>query len=180
MRALALRRPLAALAALSLSALTGHAAAAEPRPLLTGWYAPSGVVIGASLHPSPRSNGLVLGVEQSLVYQTGPRASWWGGLYAEGLRDFGASWTRFSFGPELGYGALGVDGGILIALRDRAEAGVQGRVLLTMGYLAAYGRAGALMGGEPLGFYETGLLIKWPWSFGVPKNAEIRRKKADR
>ena len=140
------------------------------RPWLTGWYAPSGILLGASLH-GQRSNGFVIGVEQSLVYQRGPRASWWGGLHGEAAYDFGASWTRLSFGPEVGYGIVGLDGGFVRVLRNHEPdaSGLQGRVLVTMGIAAVYGRLGVLYGSaEPERFGEVGLLLKWPWSITRP------------
>lgn len=149
------------------AALVARPAGAEPRPYLTGWYAPAGVVIGASQHPA-QSNGLVLGVEQSLVHQRGPRAGWWGGLYADLLRDFGSSTTRFSAGPELGYGLIGVDGGFVTFLQGSADRGVQGRLLFSLGVLSLYGRAGWLPTGAHPSFTEVGLLIKWPISLGLP------------
>lgn len=167
----------ASLVAALLSPGGAHAqpAPAAPRPAprvapwLTGWYAPSGVAIGASIHPE-RPNGLVVGLEQSLVYQVGPRASWWGGVSAEALYDFGPSWGRVAVGPELGYGIVGLDGGFLALWRGQhaAEGGVQGRLLVTIGVAAVYGRLATVWGDERFSFGEAGVLLKWPWSLGGP------------
>jgi len=162
-----LKAPLFFCAALAAALAAGTARA--DGPVLTGWYAPSGVALGASLHEAPRSNGLVLGVEQSLVYQRGRRAGFWGGLWGEALYDFGPGRGRLSLGPELGYGVVGIDGGFLAVLRGpRADAGVQGRLLLTMGVAAAYGRVGSVLGDEHYRFGEVGILLKWPWWLGSP------------
>lgn len=148
--------------------LASFPAQAEPGPWLTGWYAPSHLQIGVSIHPE-RANGLVLGVQQSLVYQVGPRASWWGGLSGEVMRDFGPSWTRFSLGPEVGYGVVGVDGGFFAVRRGgQFEGGIQGRVVLTIGVAEVYGRLGEGMGEERFRFGEVGLALGWPWSLGRP------------
>ena len=160
-----MKRP-SLLAALLL--LCPGVARAEPGPWLTGWYAPSHLTVGASIHPE-RSNGLVLGLQQSLVYQVGPRASWWGGLSAEALHDFGPSWTRLSLGPEVGYGVIGLDGGFFAVRRDgKNEAGLQGRVVLSIGVIEVYGRVGEVMGEQRFRFGEVGLGLGWPWSIERP------------
>jgi hypothetical protein len=152
--------------------LSAHARAADPprqAPWLTGWYAPVGLVTGASFHHDA-PGGLVLGAEQSLVYQRGPRASGWAGLYVDGLRDFGAGVTRFSLGPELGYGPVGVDGGVFAERRDgQFRPGFLVRGLLTAGFLSAFVRWGRLFDDLPdRSHVEIGLLLKLPLSLGYP------------
>lgn len=148
--------------------LASREARAEQAPWLTGWYAPSGVSVGASLHPE-RPNGVVLGFEQSLVYQRGPRAGLWGGIYADIQRDFGARWTRLSVGPELGYGVVGLDFGAAAIWRDgRVDTALQGRLLATIGVAAVYGRLGVIPGGADERYGEIGLLLKWPWWLDRP------------
>lgn len=141
---------------------------AEQTPWLTGWYAPSHLQAGVSIHPE-RSSGLVLGLQQSLVYQVGPRASWWGGISGELMHDFGPSWTRVSLGPEVGYGVFGVDAGFFAIRRDgKGEAGFQGRLVLTIGVAEVYGRLGEVMGEERFRFGEVGIALGWPWSLERP------------
>lgn len=141
---------------------------AEPGPWLTGWYAPSHLTLGMSIHPE-HSNGMIVGLQQSLVYQIGPRANWWGGISGEILHDFGPSWTRASLGPEVGYGVIGLDTGFFTLRRDhKLEAGVQGRVILTIGILEVFGRWGEVMGEERFRFGEIGLGLGWPWTLERP------------
>jgi hypothetical protein len=148
--------------------LLGPEAHAEPGPWLTGWYAPTHAQVGYSIHDRQR-NGLVLGLQQSLVYQVGPRASWWGGLSGEVMHDFGPSWTRASLGPEVGYGVVGLDAGFFAIRRGgELEGGFQGRVVFTIGVIELYGRLGEAMGAERFLFGELGLALGWPWSLGQP------------
>jgi hypothetical protein len=159
--------------------LSSNASAADPpsrpAPWLTGWYAPVGVVVGASLHHEA-PDGLILGAEQSLVYQRGPRAGTWVGLYADGLRDFGAGVTRFSLGPEAGYGPVGVDGGLYVERRDgQLHPGFLLRGLVTAGFLSGFVRWGRLFDDLPdRSHLELGLLLKFPLSLGYPPAAEPR------
>jgi hypothetical protein len=77
--------------------------------------------------------------------------------------DFGADANRFSFGPEVGIGPFGIDGGAVISTLDGTHGGVTGRFLLTVGVLALYGRVGGIFDSPQEGtFGEIGLLIKAP------------------
>ncbi len=152
--------------------LSSRATAETPSkqaPWLTGWYAPVGLVTGASLHQEA-PGGFILGAEQSFVYQRGPRAGTWAGLYVDGLRDFGAGVTRFSLGPEIGYGPVGVDGGVYAERRDgQFRPGFLLRGLVTMGFVSAFVRWGRLFDDLPdRSHVELGLLLKIPISLGYP------------
>lgn len=147
---------------LALLSLPRAALADEP-PLsrrLRGVYAPFGLVTGAALHGS-RSNGFVLGAEASLVYFHGARSPLWVGLYADGSRDLGPRVFRASFGPEIGWGFLGLDGGL--ALEQGGLRAVVARALFTVGLVSAFVRVGRYVGEAPeRGYTELGLLLKWP------------------
>jgi hypothetical protein len=146
------------LAAFGMLTFAGRSRAAEtPAPRVT--YLLAGVPLAVSTHP-----GFTVGAEASL-------ACWgcvdltdlsWLGVYVDGVRDFGTDSFRFSAGPELGFGILGVDGGVMISTdADDTRAGWTVRGLLTFGIIAAYGRYIDVRD-EPVSG-EFGLLLKAYW-----------------
>lgn len=94
----------------------------------------------------------------------------WGGLYIDGVYDFGLGAGTLSAGPEVGYGPIGIDGGVglRLGLEDSPEVGYQGRLLITAGVFGIYGRYGYWPGStqaEHVG--QVGILLKFPfWSAG--------------
>lgn len=122
-----------------------------------GTYLLGGLASGVSFGP----NGVYLGGELSLVRQFQEFA--WLGAYVDGVYDFGRDQTRFSVGPEVGWSALGLDGGYLLALDGAgAHSGVTARPLISVGFVTAYGRVSHLF--EPKSTWlEAGLLLKYPF-----------------
>lgn len=94
----------------------------------------------------------------------------WGGFFVDGVYDFGLGAGTLSAGPEVGYGPLGLDGGVAmrLGLEDRPEVGYQGRLLITAGVLGLYGRYGYWPGAPRARHVgQVGLLLKIPlWSAG--------------
>lgn len=89
----------------------------------------------------------------------------WGGLYADGWYDFGQQATTFTLGPEIGFWVLGLDGGLGVRLgrEDTPELGFQGRVLLTLGNFALYGRYGGWPGADGMSHVgQVGVTLKLP------------------
>lgn len=124
-----------------------------------GTYGLSGISTGFSFGPA----GYYLGGELSVVRQF--REFAWLGGYVDGVYDFGREQTRFSIGPEVGWSALGIDGGYLLAVDDvGTHSGVTVRPMLTMGFVSAFGRFSHLF--EPSSSWlEAGLLVKYPLEF---------------
>ncbi len=152
-------------------ALPGSAAADAGPKIASGWYVPVGIVLAGSAHPD-RPDGFALGAEASAVHLNVDSGFWYGG-YLDALWDFGPDALRFSLGPEIGVGPVGIDGGYMGEIHDRAYThGFQLRLLITLGVVAAYGRWGHLFR-QPLeeDFGEFGLLIKFP----VPAKTEPPR-----
>lgn len=121
-----------------------------------GTYALAGLSTGITFAPA----GFVVGAELSLVRQTQEFA--WFGAYADGVYDFGREQWRLSIGPELGWSAFGLDAGYLLALDDAgAHNGLTARPLVSIGYVAAFGRVSHLFDvGQT--WFEAGLLLKYP------------------
>jgi len=124
-----------------------------------GWYVPVGVVVGAALHDEA-DNGFLFGGEASVV-RIGE--DFWGGFYADIVRDFGFDATRVSFGPEGGFRTFGVDGGFLVETADgESRTGWTVRGLLMgpgFGFFARLSYFGG-DGDERAG--EVGVLLKLP------------------
>jgi hypothetical protein len=133
-------------------------AALPPKP--QGLYLPVGINVGYAAHPSP---GAVVGPEVSIV-QFDNELHWFG-AYADALWDTGWSVGRASIGPEVGVGMLGVDSGFMMQLdHGKATPGFVARPVLTVGWVAIYGRWGYLFDAHEA-FGEIGLLVKYPVHF---------------
>lgn len=138
----------------------GRSNPSEPQPMFgtfEGTYVLGGLASGVSFGP----RGFYLGGELSVVRQFQEFA--WLGAYVDGVYDFGRDQTRLSVGPEVGWSALGLDGGYLLALDDAgAHSGVTARPLISIGFVTAYGRVSHLF--EPKSTWlEAGLLLKYPF-----------------
>jgi hypothetical protein len=145
------------------------AAVAEPNyaPIPTeGLFVPVGINLGGALHPSIEGgSGFLFGGEVSLAYyRWGRYGPFWGGGYVDVLRDFGAGATRFSTGPEFGWGPIGIDLGYLGQVRSGVYShGFTGRFLLTIVFVTAYARWGHLFDDpRERNFGELGALLKFP------------------
>ncbi|MGZ5969463.1 MAG: hypothetical protein ACXWP4_17445 [Polyangiales bacterium] len=130
-----------------------------PDSLETAWYASPGVDIGIATGRSAKTS-VVLGGELSFVrFPIGERT--WIGGYVDGLRDFGKDRTRFSLGPEIGWGVLGLDGGVRTSIGDGTRVGWTIRPMLSFVRVHLYTRLSH--DGEGTGT-EVGLLFKFPQS----------------
>ena len=157
-----MRRKLLLLVALSIVVLPGRAGADAGPKIASGWYVPVGLTLAGSVHPD-RPDGFVLGAEVSAAH-IDMDSGFWYGAYLDALWDFGPDALRFSLGPEIGVGPVGLDGGYLGEIHDRTYThGFQLRLLLTLGVVAVYGRWGHLFRHpREENFGEFGLLVKFP------------------
>jgi hypothetical protein len=155
-------RSLIVVAVVSLVLLPARAGADAGPKIASGWYLPVGLVLGGSAH-ADRPDGFVLGAEVSGAHVDVDSGFWYGG-YLDALWDFGPDALRFSLGPEIGVGPVGLDGGYLGEIHAGTYThGFQLRLLVTLGFVAAYARWGHQFrhpGEEDFG--EFGLLVKFP------------------
>ena len=156
--------------ALAFTPLLAHVAHADDgAPFVNG-----GAVVGLAVHDT--GTGGVVGGEISAGYLledtsqlAGPhrfasaaRMPWFGG-YLDILYDSQLGQGRGSFGPEIGYGVVGVDGGLVVG---GAHEGVAARIVLTTSVVAIYARYEHVFNtaGES-SFVELGVLLKYPHVF---------------
>jgi hypothetical protein len=176
-----LARGLAFTVLVALAAIAPEAAAQPTRQRTREWYLPTGVTLGAALHPGldDAVPAFVLGGEVSFTSHEwaggtmAPDLGFWIGGYVDGLYDFGNARGRLSTGVELGWTFFGLDGGPLIQLSsDDVYAGGELRALVTVGFAAAYVRQG-FVPADPLvsRFTEVGALLKLPIPIG---SSEVR------
>jgi hypothetical protein len=108
-----------------------------------------------------------IGFELSAVKVPGKDLLWAGG-YFDLVQVLPNRATRLTIGPEVGWGPLGLDAGLLAEYSGRTgkfNGGFQIRGLLTVGVLAAYMAAPCLYDADALGFrpqVQIGLLLKVP------------------
>jgi hypothetical protein len=161
------RRPL--VFALTPLLLAQIAHADDGAPFVNG-----GALVGLGLHNT--GTGVVVGAEVSAGYllddtsqlagahrfASAVRMPWFGG-YIDVLYDNQLGQGRGSFGPEIGYGLVGVDGGLVVA---GPHEGVAARIVLTTSVVAIYARYEHIFNtaGES-SFVELGLLLKYPHVF---------------
>jgi hypothetical protein len=123
---------------------------------------PIGLNVGYSMNPDPRSNGLLLGPELSLVYFD--HEAYWFGAYTEALRDFGADEWRVGGGLEGGFANFGLDVGYQGMLGRDTGHGLRGRLIFSMVFAQLYGGVGArLLEPEAPVYGELGVLLKFPF-----------------
>lgn len=140
-------------------------------------WAPVGGTLGASFNPKKLDNGVVLGGEGSIAFVN--HDFLWAGGYVDAVHDFGANATRITIGPELGLLIFGVDGGLVLSTRDGVHAGMCGRLLMTVGALAAYARVGTVFSSPQEGTYgELGILVKIPIPIETGGGPPLQRKVA--
>jgi hypothetical protein len=107
-----------------------------------------------------------LGFEVSTVMTL--ESSVWFGAYFDAIfpLDADAATARISFGPEIGFAFLGMDGGYVAEFYDgNASEGVQVRFLFYWVIGGIYVRTGALWSDDTdgaRGFTEAGMLFKLP------------------
>ncbi len=129
-----------------------------------------GGLTGGGSFGSPGGGGFV-GGEMSLVWL---KEGLWGGLYADGLYDFGHSAATVSVGPEIGYALFGLDGGVAFRFgrdgeEDSPEIGYHARALLGMGGFALFGRYGIWPNSQTAEHVvQIGLLLKMPFWNSTP------------
>ena len=141
-----------------------------------GLTARAGLNIGA-VHEGKVGTGFLLGAEVSVAvvhFKSGyfernnpndffymPGMPVWGGAYFDLVRDFQTDSTRITFGPELGYGPVGVDGGLVVQRGTQDRSGWCIRPVLSASVLQLYVRIGEFTDDMPdKSFQEIGVLVK--------------------
>jgi hypothetical protein len=157
-------RVILSLAATMILAESGAHAAGVGFPPSTGWYVLPGATVAGATH-SNAPLGFVAGGEVSAAYLSN-RTFLWGGGYVDGVYDMGERRARVSIGPEFGWAALGLDGGMVVRPRPGGvDLGGEVRSLLAFGFGALYVRAGLMpRASADRSFGEVGLLLKLPIS----------------
>jgi hypothetical protein len=122
--------------------------------------------IGYGAHPSA-DNGVVVGAEVSVA-----RVWWnadddiespnWGGGYIDLVRDTGADRTRVSFGPEIGVGFFGIDGGVVHEIDGAKRWGWAARPVITAGVATLGIRYVRFSENPDPWIVEVSLLVKLP------------------
>jgi hypothetical protein len=134
---------------------TSQSAAAMGFGDLGGWRLSPGLVFGPTWQGDEPAY-IHGGVELSVVHFSDRTGIWYGG-YADAL--YSADHSRLSVGPELGWGYVGIDSGLLV--RDDGSMGFAVRPLLTVAVVSGYYRHGRYFDSDS-GFHEAGVLLKWP------------------
>jgi hypothetical protein len=112
-----------------------------------------------------------VGLEASAVKLPGSNFLWFGG-YMDFVQVLPNRATRLSFGPEAGFGPLGLDAGLLgeySGLTGRFNGGFQVRGMLTLGVAAFYACMPLLYDADARGFRpqtQLGVLLKVPIFMG--------------
>lgn len=170
---------IAALAAL----LTMYAAPAfadegdEAWSKMTGWWLQPGVTLAGVQRDGEEGMHFAGGVETSLVFfsyantlttpsfkDRAPLLSPWGGMYVDALYDSGIKRMLMSFGPELGVGMAGMDGGLAWDPGGK-RFGWTARVLLTGSVVDLYLRIGEFPSSDE-SRSEFGVIFKFPVPIG--------------
>jgi hypothetical protein len=137
-------------------------------------YVSGGATVGLALHSA--GTGGVFGGEVSAGYLLGDLAQptdwhgltraaaipWFGG-YLDAVYDSQLAQARVTFGPEIGYGLVGLDGGLVV---QSSHEGIAARLVVTTGVVAIYARYVHTFdtAGEA-NFVELGILLKYPHVF---------------
>ncbi|MFP2924059.1 hypothetical protein ACLESO_02340, partial [Pyxidicoccus sp. 3LG] len=156
----------------------GRAARAGPLQLATqpldGRYLSLGLNLGLGGDEAAEQDELlpqgdtypVVGLEASMVKLNSRDLVWIGG-YVDLVHSLPNRATRMSLGPEVGWGPLGLDIGLLGELRrGRLGGGFQVRGLLTIAYVTAYASFHAVYERGERRLRENaqvGLLLKLPF-----------------
>jgi hypothetical protein len=143
-----------------------------------GIFLSTGLNLGTSIHDE--AFGLIVGGEVSAGIgwvrekeDDTPNAgseSWnlgeprWLGVYFDAMRDFKTDTTRLSFGPEGGAMILGLDGGPMVELGEgESRWGFTVRPVITVSWVAVYGRWNHFFDGMEENSVEFGILAKYPF-----------------
>ncbi|KFE69647.1 hypothetical protein [Hyalangium minutum] len=135
--------------------------------------------VNAGVAGRPGTNGALLsdekwaavGFEASAVRLPGANY-WWFGGYMDFIQVLPNRASRLSIGPELGFGFLGVDVGLLgeySGLTGKFNGGLQGRIMLTTGVAAVYLGAPCLYDSEVRALraqVQAGMVFKVPIFMG--------------
>ena len=164
----------------------GHTSRGEPLQLATrpygGTYLSMGLNLGVGGDEPAAVDELlprgklypVLGVEASVVKLNARDLVWLGG-YADLVHSLPNRATRLSVGPEVGWGPVGLDLGLVGELsRGQFGGGFQVRGLLTVSYVAGYASFQGMYDARARDFRETaqvGLLLKLPFILEVTGDA---------
>jgi hypothetical protein len=148
--------------------------ATHPDP---GRYLMVGVNLGVAGYPGVGGALLsdekwaAVGVEASAVKLPGS-GYWWFGGYVDFVQVLPNRASRLSLGPELGFGFVGIDAGLLgeySGLTGTFNAGLQARGMLTLGVFSAYLSAPCLYDSEVRALraqVQAGVLLKVPVFMG--------------
>jgi hypothetical protein len=126
-----------------------------------GWHLLGGLSAGGGF--GTLGGGVFTGLELSVSRLM--RRFWWGG-YLDATYDFVQQGALATAGPQIGYAAFGLDGGIATRIdtgdnAGRFDYGPQARLLVTAGLLGIYGRYVYLVDhDEHIG--QAGILLKLP------------------
>lgn len=159
----------------------------EPLQLATRPYGGTYLSLGLNLgfEGSPTPDGTtellprgdlypVLGAEASLVKLNSRDLVWVGG-YVDLTHTLPNQATRMSIGPEVGWGPIGLDVGLVGELsRGRLGGGFQLRGLLSVSYVTAYASFMSLYDARVRNFVEgaqVGLLLKLPFVMEITDDA---------
>jgi hypothetical protein len=135
-------------------------------------FASAGGSLSATEHGSDSGRGLGGELSAGCILPTSRESSSWSpadlvwlGGYIDAVYDTLPHKTRMSLGPEIGYGLLGIDGGVVEQL-DGPRTGVVGRIVLTGSLLGFYARYDQFLDRKPDdGVLEVGVLLKIPHLF---------------
>ncbi|MGM0555947.1 MAG: hypothetical protein ACQEVA_06195 [Myxococcota bacterium] len=126
-----------------------------------GWQMLGGITAGGAF--GSLGGGGFAGLELSISRLQ--RRVWWGG-YLDATYDFAQRGAMATVGPQIGYGLVGLDGGLAGRVDTgespgRTDFGPQARLVITTGFLGIYGRYVYLLDGrDHLG--QAGILLKLP------------------
>ncbi len=143
-------------------------AVADDFSFLKGNYLPFGINFGYTWNDGfaksdNNTAGPFLGAEISFVRFES--SAFWYGAYADFIHQFSDSINRLSFGPEVGFTALGIDGGYVAQfVGGHVQNGIQARILFYAFAGGLYFRGGVLWDehGNDAQFSEFGVLLKYP------------------
>lgn len=126
-----------------------------------GWHLLGGLTGGAAF--GSLGAGGYAGLELSISKLQ--RRVWWGG-YVDASYDFAQQGVTLTAGPQLGYGFVGIDGGVAARIDTgddvgHLDVGPQARVIFTVGLFGIYGRYAYLLDNDAhLG--QAGIVLKLP------------------
>lgn len=126
-----------------------------------GWTLLAGPTVGLCVSGTSCIDGVsgFLGAELSI---SRVMEGVWYGLFTDSVWDFGTDAIWIHAGPEFGYGPIGIDGGVSVALLDEVQYGLNVRGILTAGILGFYVRYTLLPGLDDEHGVLAGMMVKLP------------------